>query len=101
MPQLPPPCNPDIFQKGIPILLLTGPSHKIEALVSGVAAKAQSQTDWHYSGGVAQILHLGDDASLKRTVAAFSEAFPTMDPAITIIDGGPLKRHLDDGTEIT
>jgi len=35
-----------------------------------VARRANARVDWHYSGGVAHVLHLGDADSRERTVAA-------------------------------
>lgn len=59
----PPPCNQDIFVHGTPIASVTGSSNAVEDWVRRVADKSDTQLDWHYSGGIAQVLHLGDDES--------------------------------------
>jgi hypothetical protein len=69
----PPACDPEIFQNGEPVVLLTGSSNAIETWVRAVAAAAEARVDWHYSGGVAQVLHLGDPASRARVEAAITQ----------------------------
>src|SRR3990167_1053005 len=64
----PPPCNPDIFKKGRGVCVLDGSSNAVERWVKAVAAKANAQVDWHYSGGRANVLHLGDDESRQRVL---------------------------------
>lgn len=62
----PPPCDHEVFELGNPILAITGASEQVEKWVRSVAKKAEARVDWHYSGGIAQVLHLGDDVSLLR-----------------------------------
>lgn len=69
----PPPCNPDIFNKGETVAALSGSSNAIERWVQSVAKKAKASMDWHYSGGVAQVLHLGDQESRARVHAAMDQ----------------------------
>lgn len=66
----PKPCDNEIFQKGEPIALLDGSSNAVENWVQEVAKKANARVDWHYSGGVAQVLHLGDMESRRRVEKA-------------------------------
>lgn len=66
----PPACDPEVFQHGEPIILLSGSSNMVENWVRGVAVSADARLDWHYSGGVAQVLHLGDETSWDRTQLA-------------------------------
>ena len=66
----PAPCNQDIFQKGEPVVLLDGSSNAVENWVQEIAKKADARVDWHYSGGVAQVLHLGDMESRRRVEKA-------------------------------
>jgi len=74
----PPPCNQEIFQKGQPVAALDAPSNAAENWVQAVAKKARARVDWHYSGGIAQVLHLGDDESRARVEAAMDELEPTL-----------------------
>lgn len=78
----PPPCNQDVFRHGKPVAALDGRSNAVERWVQAVAKKANAQVDWHYSGGIAQVLHLGDEASRMRVEAAITELAPTLDGRI-------------------
>ena len=69
----PPPCNADIFKNGDSIAALDARSSPAERWVRMVAKAAHARLDWHYYGGVAHVLHLGDDASRLRVVAAMRE----------------------------
>jgi hypothetical protein len=64
----PPRCAGDIFRDGQPVALLDARSAHAEAWVIDLAKRADSRVDWHYSGGVAQVLHLGDLASRRRVL---------------------------------
>jgi hypothetical protein len=64
----PPPCNPEIFKNGRTVCVLDGSSNAVERWVQSVAKKANAQVDWHYSGGRANVLHLGDDDSRQRVL---------------------------------
>jgi hypothetical protein len=44
-----------------------------EEWVRLVAKKANAMVDWHYSGGVVQVLHLGDAESRARVEVAIDE----------------------------
>lgn len=81
-PQIPPPYNREIFTSGDPIALIDGRSEDIELWVKSVATKAEARVDWHYSGGVAQVLHLGDTASRERVEAAINELQGALDGRI-------------------
>jgi hypothetical protein len=72
----PKPCDPKIFEDGEIVCMLEGSSNRVENWVRSVAEKAKAQVDWHYAGGRAMILHLGDKASRKRTMEAISELAP-------------------------
>ena len=60
----PAPCVPDIFRNGTPILASdtgsVGGNVRFERWVQAVAAASGQPVDWHYSGGRAQVLALGD-----------------------------------------
>ena len=87
----PPPCDPEIFKTGIGLCVIDARSHAAEAWVQAVAAKSGQRVDWHYSGGRASVLVLGDHA---RAVAAVRELAPTLDGTLLSIstDGRALYR---------
>src|SRR3989339_1068661 len=62
----PPPCDPEIVAKGEPVALLYGTPNAVERWVKSVAELANARVDWHYTGGIAEVLHLGDLESRRR-----------------------------------
>ena len=74
----PPPCDQEIFKKGQSVAALEAPSNAAENWVKAVAKKARARVDWHYSGGIAQVLHLGDRESRARVYAAMKELEPKL-----------------------
>lgn len=89
----PPPCNPDIFTHGKGVCVVDGSSNAVESWVKAVAAKADAQVDWHYSGGRANVLHLGDDESRQRVLNAISELEGELDGTILSVGGPALYRN--------
>ena len=65
-------CAPDIFTNGESVAALDARSTPAERWVQAVAALAGAQLNWHYSGGVAHVLHLGDSASRARVEQAIN-----------------------------
>lgn len=78
----PPPCDPEIFQNGQPVAAVSGSSNAVERWVQAVAKKAHARVDWHYSGGIANVLHLGDSESRARVEAAMNELEQTLEGTI-------------------
>ena len=78
----PDPCNPEIFKKGEPIALLDASSNAVERWVQAVAVAADARLDWHYSAGVAQVLHLGDVDSRARAEAAITQLEATLEGSV-------------------
>lgn len=74
----PPPCAPEIFQKGQAVALLDARSNAAENWVRAVSKRAKARVDWHYSGGIAQVLHLGNTESRARVEAAIEELASTL-----------------------
>lgn len=89
----PSPCNPEIFQKGSGVCVLTGSSNALERWVRAVAEKADAQMDWHFSGGRANVLHLGDDESRKRAMEAIEELKGELEGEILQVGGPALFRN--------
>lgn len=78
----PPPAGADIFRNGEPVVLLDASSNAAERWVQAVAAAADARLDWHYSGGVAQVLHLGDSESRARVEEQITRLAPTLEGRI-------------------
>lgn len=89
----PAPCNPEIFEHGEGVCVVNGSSNAVERWVQSVAKKTEAQVDWHYSGGRANVLHLGDDESRQRVLNAISELAGELDGTILSVDGPALYRR--------
>lgn len=69
----PKPCDPDIFKKGKGICVIDGSSNAVENWVKKIAQEANAKVDWHYSGGRANVLHLGNKTSRQRVLVAIDK----------------------------
>lgn len=56
------PCDPDIYENGNVIAIMTGPSTAIEAIVVRVRQLTNVRIDWHYVGGRGVVKVLGSEA---------------------------------------
>lgn len=63
-------CDREIFDKGVSLLAIDGWAKDIEPWVKKVAVRSGQRVDWHYSGGIAHVLVLGD---FNRAMAAVNE----------------------------
>lgn len=97
----PQPCNPDIFKNGEGVCVVDGRSNAVERWVQAVAKQANAQVDWHYSGGRANVLHLGDADSRQRVLNAIAELESHLDGAILSVGGPALYRAGDSVPEGT
>lgn len=88
----PNPCNSEIFQKGKGVCVVDGSSNAVERWVKSIAKKADAKVDWHYSGGRANVLHLGDEASRQRVMDAIIELENSLEGSIISIGGPALYR---------
>ena len=79
-------CNPDILKKGRGVCVLNGSPSDVECWVQSIAKKANAQVDWHYIGRLANVLHLGDDASRQRVLNAINEFEGELKGEILIVD---------------
>ena len=61
--------------------------------MQSIAKKASAQVDWHYSGGRANVLHLGDDKSRQRVLNAINELEGELSGRILSVDGPSLYRN--------
>ncbi len=89
----PAPCNRDIFKNGQGVCVVDGRSNAVERWVQKVAKTANAQVDWHYSGGRANVLHLGDAESRQRVLKAINDLEGELDGTILSVDGPALYRN--------
>lgn len=65
----PAPCDPDIFARGELVFQTdTIPSNAMEKWVKQIAEQSGQQVDWHFAGGRARVLALGDVKKVKQTI---------------------------------
>jgi len=88
----PPDCDPEVFSNGEGVCVLSGSSNAIERWVKKVAERASARVDWHYSGGRANVLHLGDAASRKRVLSAIDELKDDLEGSVLSVGGPSLYR---------
>ncbi len=86
----PPPCDPDILQKGTTVCVVDGRANAVERWVKAVATRANAQVDWHYVGGRANVLHLGDEASHQCVLNAIDALKGELDGHILGVAGPPM-----------
>ena len=89
----PAPCDPEIFKNGNGVCVIDGSSNAVERWVQTVAKKADARVDWHYSGGRANVLHLGDDESRQRVLDAINELEGELEGRILSVGGPALYRN--------
>jgi hypothetical protein len=88
----PTPCDPEIFKNGTGLCVVDGKPNAVERWVTSVAEKANARVGWHYSGGRANVLHLGDAESYQRALNAVDELKGELDGRIMSIGGPALYR---------
>lgn len=77
---IPDSCQEDIFNNGHTVFVLSGwEKDKIEEWVKEVASHSGEKVDWHYSGGKANILGLGDLEKIRNTI---KEMLPALNKQI-------------------
>ncbi len=91
----PAPCPRDIFEHGEPVIILDARSNACERFVRAVAEMANARVDWHYSGGRAQVLFLGDAEARKRVGVALDALLPKLEGRVLsrCADGEELYRR--------
>lgn len=76
MPQQPGVCDPRIYTEGNEVAVITGPrSFTLDAWIREVATRSGQLVDWHYVGGRARVLYIGDR---KRVIDALAELWPQL-----------------------
>src|SRR5512135_41321 len=69
------PCNADVFKNGHGICALDACSQRAEEWVQSVAKESGQKVDWHYSGGIANVLFIGD---YDKVLAAIKKLEPEL-----------------------
>ena len=88
-----PNCDPDVFANGEGVCVVDGAPDAVEAWVKAVAKTAEARMDWHYSGGRANVLHLGDEGSRLRVLGAIAELAEQLDGTLLSVGGPALYRE--------
>lgn len=76
---MPAPCDTNVFEKGHSAIVLDGCSFRVEEWVQSVAKASGQLVDWHYSGGRANVLYVGD---FEAVAAAIDELLPRLEDAV-------------------
>ncbi len=87
----PPPCDSEVFHWGETIAIGHAASNEMERWVRAVAEKADARLDWHFTGGTANILFLGDPEARARTTEVLTEMASDLNGKLARIipAGGP------------
>lgn len=65
----PPPCASDVYKRGTQVFLTHGiPSNAMESWVKLVAKRSGQEVDWHFAGGRAVVLALGDLDAVREAI---------------------------------
>lgn len=86
-------CDSEVFRKGKGVCTIYGNYNAVERWVRLVAQKSGARVDWHYSGGRANVLHLGNKRSRRRVLKAIKELESELEGYILSIGGPALYRH--------
>lgn len=71
MSNSPPPCDQEVFDQGESLLIADTSNCRawgFEPWVKAVASLSEQRVDWHYSGGIAQVLFIGDRDRVAQAV---------------------------------
>lgn len=77
-------CDQEVFDQGHSIAVLDACMHRAEEWVQAVAKASGQRVDWHYTGGRANVLYLGDHA---RVLAAIIELRPQLEMETPKLNG--------------
>lgn len=73
----PPPCDDEVYKRGTSVFVTDSiSSNRMERWVQQVAKLSGQRVDWHFSGGRANVLALGD---LGRVRTAIEQLMPLHD----------------------
>lgn len=63
-----PPCDKEMFKHGKSVIVLSGWTRDIEPYVQSIASASGQRVDWHFSGGRANVLYLGDRSKVEAAI---------------------------------
>jgi hypothetical protein len=70
-PEQPEPCDREIYEKGKHLCTIVGPrSFTLDPWVKEIAKESGQRVDWHYVGGRACVLVIGDAARVRTAIEA-------------------------------
>lgn len=72
-------CDREVFDNGVSLLAIDGWAKDVEPWVQKIAKHSGQRVDWHYSGGVAHVLVLGDHAKAMASVDALAKELVWVD----------------------
>lgn len=61
-------CDKELFDHGHSVAVLDACRYRAERFVQAVAEKSGQRVDWHYSGGRANVLYIGDHAKVTEAI---------------------------------
>lgn len=64
----PPNCDTEVYKHGSHVGTVDGSSNAVEKWVKTIAKESNARVDWHYIGGRANVLHLGNKEDRKRVL---------------------------------
>jgi hypothetical protein len=91
------PCDQEIYDRGEPVCMTHSiSSNRMEAFVRSVAVSTGQRVDWHFMGGRAVVLVIGDADKVRASIGARlsdlrklqCESYP--DLVEMFIDGSPV-----------
>ncbi len=75
-------CNQEVFTKGHAAACLDACTFVAERFVQAVAKESGQRVDWHYSGGIANVLYLGDHAKVMDAIAKLASMLSEQNPRL-------------------
>lgn len=69
-------CDEEVYRQGDPVAIAVGRAVVVEAWVVELRAASGQRVDWHYIGGRARVLALGDVEAVRRAVRERLTTFP-------------------------
>ncbi len=78
------PCDADIFKNGHSVAMMVACRHRAEAWVQEVAKESGQRVDWHYTGGIVNVLYIGDH---NKVLTAVRKLEPELKKLMVRLDG--------------
>lgn len=91
-------CDAEVYANGVQVFLTqTIRSFNVETWVQKIAADSGQKVDWHYAGGRAIILAVGDLDKVRQAILANKQMHDDfyVDEAEKYLPGHNHQRHID------